>query len=311
MKQECKNMSNKLCRHLAVTAFVATLALAVQSAHATNQQVTSFDGCFLDQQNTTGPPLVASGHCANRGTGGTGAALADIGTGALGAQASSTGQGNAEAEGQFATLLHFLPNQVVPLTVVMHLTGAIFGATTLDQSDGLSTGNLFEAAVMNNGTMFGVSGGDTRSGFQIITNGQSGVGGFLHAVVSATGSTARDHVDMTLTFSQTVNVGAGGLDVPIGGFVEAQVIPVGFVNGNSTTVDFLDPAGVSFTVPEGIQFTSDGFLAASASPAPEPATLPLLGAGLAAVAIAQRRRLFRQCKPPNARRAGHSTGRWG
>ena len=302
-------MSNELCRHLAATAFVATLALAVQSAHATTQ-VASFDACFADDIRPSGTTLSASGHCSSRGTGGTGAALADIGNGELGARASSTGQGNAEAEARFSTNLHFLPNQVVPLTVTMHVTGSISGALAFDPSDGLSTGNLFEAAVMN-GVMFGVSGGDTRYGFQVITNGQSGVGGFRDAIVSATGSTARDDIDMTLAFSETFSVGAGGLDVPIGGFVEAQVIPLGFVNGNSTTVDFLDPTSVSFSVPTGIRFTSDGFLAASPSPAPEPATLPLLGAGLAAAAMVQRRRLSGQRNPANPGRAGHINTRWG
>jgi hypothetical protein len=295
-------MPNEFRDRLVVLTFFATLALAVQPAQGATQ-VDSFDACFAGAISLASVPLSASGHCSSRGTGGTGQALADLGTDELGALASSTGQGNAEAEARFSTNLHFLPNQVVPLTVTMHVTGAIFGALAFDPSDGRSTGNLFEASVMNNGNMFGVSGADTRAGFEIITNGQSGVGGFRDAIVSATGSTARDHVDMTLTFSETYIVGAGGLDIPIGGFVEAQVVPLGFVNGNSTTVDFLDPAGVSFTVPAGIQFTSDGFLEASPSPAPEPATLPLFGAGLAAVAIARRRRLFGRRNPPSAKLA--------
>ena len=256
---------------------IALLALAPQAVYATSfQEVTSFYGCFQDQQNTTGAPLSVSGHCASGGAGGTGAALADIGNGELGALASSNGFGNAGAHAQFLTNLYFLPNQEVPLTVTMHFTGAIIGG----QASGPNNNEfLFQAAVMNNGLMFGVTGQDTKLlGFQVITNGQSGQGSFVDAVVTATGSVARDHVDLTLTFSKTYDVGASGETIPIGGYIEAQDNPA--VIGDSSSVDFLDPATVSFEVPAGIQFTSDGFLAT-----PEPTTLLLLSGGIAGLVL--------------------------
>ena len=119
-------------------------------------------------------------------------------------------------------------------------------------------------------------------------NGQSGVGSFLHAVVTATGtSLARDDMDMTLTFSETFNIGARGLTIPIGGYIDAQVDPA--VISTSSTMDLLDLAAVAFTVPAGIQFTSDGFLEAGTSPVPEPATPLMLGAALAAAGLVRKR----------------------
>lgn len=73
---------------------------------------------------------------------------------------------------------------------------------------------------------------------------------------------------MTLTFSETLNVGSSGLGTNIGGLIDAQYEPA--VAGNSGSVDFLDPATVSFAVPAGIQFISDSFL--EAPPVPEPST---------------------------------------
>ncbi|HTP29307.1 MAG TPA: PEP-CTERM sorting domain-containing protein [Anaeromyxobacteraceae bacterium] len=247
------------------------LTFAAQTAHATFQEVTSSANCFPDAQDTTGIPVSASGHCNTiGGTGGTAAGLADIGGGELGAQASSNGQGSAEAHAQFLTNLFFLPNQVVPITATMHFTGSITG----DEA----TGDLFQAAVTLGGLNFGVFGFDSASGFQVLANGQTGVDPFFHAVVNATGSVARDAVDMTLTFSETFDVGPSGFTTNVGGLIDAQYDPA--VTGDSGSADFLDPASVSFTVPAGTQFTSDGFLGT-----PEPTTLLLLGGGVAALAV--------------------------
>jgi hypothetical protein len=258
----------RLHDHLAV---IAVLTFAAHMAHATTlQEITSFGLCFPDQQDTTGGvPLSASGQCGNT-VGVTAAAKADIATGALGAQATSNGLGDAGAMAQFSTDVFFLPNQVVPITVTMRFTGSITG----DQA----FGDLFQAAVSLNGLNFGVAGADTDSGFDVIANGQSGVGPFVHAVVNATGSRARDAIDMTLTFSETLNVGPSGFTAKVGGFVEAAYSPA--VTGNSGSSDFLDPASVSFSVPAGIQFTSDGFLAA-----PEPTTMLLDGGSIATLVL--------------------------
>ena len=257
-------MGNSVHRHLAV---IALLSLAAQTAHATLQSVTSDGSCFPDQQNLTGAPLSASAHCGDA----TAAAQADIGIGGLGAMVSSGGTDSALAHAQFTTDLFFLPNQVVPLTVTMHFTGAITGDDAF--------GDLFQAAVTLGGLNFGVFGYDTPTGFVITQNGQSGVYPFNHAVVNAIGtSVARDKVDMTLTFSETFNVGPSGFTTQVGGFIDAEYDPA--VTGNSGSVDFLDPATVSFSVPAGTQFTSDGFLGT-----PEPTTLLLLSGGIAGLVL--------------------------
>src|SRR6516165_181216 len=136
-------MGKNVHHHLAA---IALLTLAAQTAHANTFQEVTSNGCFLDKQNLTGAPLSASAHCG----GGTAAAQADIGLGGLGAMVSSDGTESPLAHAQFVTNLFFLPNQVVPLTVTMHFTGAITGDPAI--------GDLFQAAVELHGLNFGVAG---------------------------------------------------------------------------------------------------------------------------------------------------------
>jgi hypothetical protein len=261
-------MDNKLHRHLVVAAL---LAFATQAAHGAATLINSSEGCFPQQISLTGAPLSATGQCHRVGTGGIGTAVADLGTGELGVLATTNGFGNAAATATFSTNVFLLPNQVVPLTVAMHLTGSITG--------GLSPINeiLFFATIQNFGS-FGIAGHDSLPDFEITPTGQSGVGNYVDAVVSATGSMLRDDLDITLTYSRVWNVGASGQTVPIGGTILAQVVPA--VAGTAMTADFLHTGSVSFSVPPGTMFTSEGFLQATPAVS-EPSTLLLLGAGLA------------------------------
>ena len=269
-------MSNGFHGQLVIAAL---LACATQAAHAALAQDSSFDGCFQNRSIQTGDSLLATGQCTSGGTGGTGTAQADLGNGLLGVQATTNGFGNAEAKALFRTDLFFLPNQVVPLTVTMHLTGSISGG----QAN--STSFLIQAAIRNF-VDFGITGADTGSGFQIAANGQSGVGSFADAIVSTTGTMLRDQVDIILTQTRVWNVGASGLTTSIGGYIDAQVVPA--VAGAAMSVDFQHTATVAFSVPPDTKFTSEGFL--QAAPIPEPSALLLLGAGLATTALVRRRR---------------------
>jgi hypothetical protein len=112
-------------------------------------------------------------------------------------------------------------------------------------------------------------------------------------MVSTTGSTARNHIDLTITYTQAVRIG-NFPTIPVGGFIKAQVVP-SFV-GAHTTVDFLDPASVRFSVPAGISYTSEGFLDANKTVpgAPELSTWVMVLAGFCGLgALGSRRALNR------------------
>lgn len=266
-------MANSFQCHLAVAAL---LGFATQGVHAAFTEISSSYGCFPFRISGTGAPLSATGRC--RGTGATGTAVADLRIGDLGVLAATNGFGNAEARAVYRTDVSFQPDQVVPLTVTMHLTGIISG--------GLAPSNqfLFQAAV-HNYLDFGIVGSDSPSGFLIKANGQSGVGSFADAIVSATGTMLRDNLDITLSYTHVWNVGASGLTIPIGGYIDAQVVPA--VAGTAMSADFLHTGSVLFSVPPGTKFTSEGFL--QATPVPEPSTLLLLVAGLAGTIVRRRR----------------------
>lgn len=252
-------MRKKLCYFL-VSALTAW-TIAGRPAYASGQEIRSIDNCFSDQVGTS-HALSATGNCPVPGS--TGSALADLGSGELGAFASSAGSRSADAYADFDTTLNFAPNQVVTITATMEFTGSVIG----DPGSGPNNNQFLFQAAVNNGLLFGITGSDSRNGFLVRANAESGVDGY--GIVSATGSFARNMLDVTLTETSTVNSGADGAFWGIGGFIEAQVVPA--FPGASTTVDFLDPATVTFSVPAGTRFTSEGFLQANPRGIPEPST---------------------------------------
>jgi hypothetical protein len=277
-------------RFSVAAAALTILAAAASPAAAFLVSLDSVDSCFPSQQSITVSHLSATGSC-HAGGSATGAAFTDLGAGTLGAFAEST-TGSAEVEARFGNNIHFAPNQSVPLTVSMRFTGAITGGV-------LGPNFAFQALVVDNGLQFGVTGVDGATGVTITPNGQTGQGSFINSVVSATAaSLARGQIDITLTESTTLNVGANGLDTFVGGFLAAQAV----FNGTGTTVDFLDPASVTFTVPAGTIFTSDGFLQAPpgvTTSAPEPASWLILAAGLCVMRLMRNRARVWHATPPN------------
>jgi hypothetical protein len=265
---------------IGATVFAA-LAFATPQARADYfEQIGSIDNCFATTAYVRNPPgsLSASGHCP--GVGNTGAAFSDVQSRTLGAFASSsTGHGGAEAEAFFSANLFFLPNQTVTLTSTMHFTGVITGG---QGSGNLDNQFVFEAAVIDNGLNFGIVAVDGLTNVRTFANGQTGVGSFIHSIVTETDtSLARGNIDITLTETTTFNSGVNGITTNVGAFLYAQFVPA--VVGAGGTSDFLDPGVFSFSVPTGTQFTFDGFLEATppvTTEIAEPSGLALLVAGL-------------------------------
>jgi hypothetical protein len=265
-----------------VIAFVGLGDLSAGPAQAAFSEIDSVHACFLSQVSGIGAPLSASGHCP--GPGATASALSDLGGGSLGAFAASSGSRSADAYAEFGTIVTFAPNQTVPVTVSMELKGSIIG----DPASGPQNNSiLFQAAVMGQND-FGIEGVDTKNGFLITANGQTGVDSFQDEIVSAVGSAARNNIDLTLTETFTFHTSPTVTEAIVGGWVEAQVVPA--FPGASTTVDFLDPATVTFSVPAGTKYTSEGFLDASQTAVPETSTWSAMILGFAALSLVGYRR---------------------
>jgi hypothetical protein len=258
---------------IAIGASVVTAQLAL----AASTTISSVDACFNDENSLSGLSLSGSGRCL--GTGATAEVRADLGAGQLGASASST-HSPADALALFATDIYFYPNQTVPVTVTMEFKGSILGGPG---SGPFYNQFLFEAAV-ENGAQYGVRGYDTKSGFTTLFNSAAYPGQDVYE----SGVASRDDIDLTLTESYSYDIGASGETVIIGGHIEAQAYPA--FAGAATTVDFYDPATVSFSVPAGTRYRSEGFLEANPSAIPEASTWASILLGFTALGLAGYRR---------------------
>jgi hypothetical protein len=278
-------MMSKLL-YVSLSALVGMGVVAQQPAQAAVTSISSLDACFDDQNSLSGLSLSASGRCL--GTGATAEVRADLGGGQLGASASSA-HSPADALALFATDIYFYPNQIVPLTVTMEFKGSILGGPG---SGPLYNQFLFEA-VVDNGAQYGVRGYDTKNGFTTLFNSAAYPGQDVYE----SGVASREDIDLTLTESWSYDIGASGDTVSIGGHIEAQAYPA--FAGAATTVDFYDPATVSFSVPAGTRYRSEGFLEANPSAIPEASTWASILLGFTALGLGGYRR-------QKAGRGGHA-----
>lgn len=286
---------------IAVLAFVAGLTAALPAKADFIESIDTSD-CIGNTGilRNTATKLSGTYTCAS---GATAQSFSDIGSGTLGgfATTGNLGRGTGESEAVFGENLVFLPNQNIAITVSMTFTGAITGG----QASGPS-GNVFvfQAAVNNGSGNFGVTGVDGATNIKTLASGAGISSSFTTTSTETDTSLARGAIDITLTETSVVNTGTSG-NVDISAFLNVQEDPA--VLGVESTVDFLDPASFSFSVPTGTPFTFDGFLEASAggtgeggggsgggtNSVPEPGTLTLLGSALAALALCRRRRKAR------------------
>ncbi len=268
-------MMSKLLRVFVIA--IGASVVTAQLAHAASTEISSLDACFDDQNSLSGLSLSGSGRCL--GTGATAEVRADLGAGQLGASASST-HSPADALALFATDIYFYPNQTVPMTVTMEFKGSIVGGPG---SGPFYNQFLFEA-VVDNGAQYGVRGYDLKSGFTTVFNSAVYPG----QGVNESGVASRDDIDLTLTESYSYDIGASGGTVGIYAYIEAQAYPA--FAGAATTVDFYDPATVSFSVPAGTRYRSEGFLEANPNAIPEPSTWAMMLLGFAGLGFAGYRR---------------------
>ena len=281
----------RLGQPIAAIGFVAVLMAAMPAKADFVESIDTSD-CFGNTGilRNTATKLSGSYTCAS---GASAQSFSDIGSGTLGgfATTGNLGRGTGEAEAVFGENLIFLPNQNVPITVSMTFTGAITGGLASGP-----TGNafVFQAAVNNGSGNFGVTGVDGATNVKTLASG-AGVGSSFATTSTETDtSLARGAIDITLTETSVVNTGTAG-DILISAFLNVQEHPA--VLGVESTVDFLDPASFSFSVPTGTPFTFDGFLEAptgstgggGTNSVPEPGTLALFGSALAALALYPRR----------------------
>jgi hypothetical protein len=278
----------RLRQPLAAIAFAALVMASVPAKADFVESVDTSD-CIGNSGILRNTPTMLSGSftCAS---GASAQAFSDIARGKLGALATSgiSGRGTGEAEAVFGENLVFLPEQNIPITVSMRFTGVITGG----QASG-STGNsfVFQVAVNNGSGNFGVTGVDGLTDVRTFAAGAGVSSSFTTTSTETDTSLARGAVDITLTETSIVNTGTSG-DVLISAFLHAQEAPA--VLGVESTVDFLDPASFSFSVPAGTPFTFDGFLEAPpavTSSVPEPGSLLLLATGVLLVLIPRGRRL--------------------
>jgi hypothetical protein len=280
----------RLRQSLAAIAFVALVTTAI-TAKADFIESVDTSNCIGNSGllRNTATKLSASFTCAS---GASAQAFSDIGSGELGAYATSgnLGRGTGEAEAVFAENLIFLPKQNIPITVSMRFTGVITGGQASGPADNAF---VFQAAVNNGSGNFGLTGIDGPTNVRTLASGAGVTSSFATTSTEIDTSLARSDIDITLTETSVVNTGTSG-DVVISAFLYAQEAPA--ILGVESTVDFLDPAGFSFSVPAGTPFSFDGFLEASptvSSSVPEPSSFLVLAMALSILRIVRRRILTR------------------
>jgi len=288
-----------LCGHVRLRqplAAVALVTLVAASMPAKADFIESIDTSDCAGNSgllrNTATKLSASFTCAS---GASAQAFSDIASGKLGAFATTgnLGRGTGEAEAVFAEDLLFLPKQNIPITVSMRFTGVITGG----QASGPSGNSfVFQAAVNNGSGNFGLTGTDGATNVKTFASGAGVSSSFATTSTETDTSLARSAIDITLTETSVLNTGTSG-DVIISAFLHAQEAPA--VLGVASTVDFLDPASFSFSVPAGTPFSFDGFLEAPTaviSSVPEPSSFLVLGFGLLSLLVVRRHIAIRGSK---------------
>lgn len=239
-------------------------------------------GCFPQIETfNSASPITGSGTC----NGMTQTATANITTGQLGAVVASNGTSNGEAAAALQAVLSPAPNQgIVPLTVRMEVTGKLTGAVAAGKDVGFIDVSI-DALDFGIVIADGATNVTTQNNMSTIKTQPVVLG-----VTETDKSLNRGNIDVVATLTLAINTAANNQSAPNGcssgstpaclELIEGQITakaPPGFAS--PITADFLDPASFSFSFPAGVDFSSDGFLAA-ATAVPEPATWGLFLTGL-------------------------------